>query len=185
MVLPTMTNIKPMYLSRDALAALWPLEEKLQRGADNGILAAASQQFPDAVSKPDHQKFLTSHAAVCAGGQSLLQGCYIAGAHDASLALLLSDAFRDGRRHLWHMYPVSPARSLGSGTLHCCNQAELFVHATSLLQLQWYSGGLQSKSLQLEPPHFGVCEAPVPQLRQQSLLVRCNLSHADICVVCR
>ena len=35
MVLPTMTNIKPMYLSRDALSALWALEEKLQKGADD------------------------------------------------------------------------------------------------------------------------------------------------------
>ena len=40
------------------------------------------------------------------------------------------------------------------------------------------SGGLQSKELQLEPPHVGVCEAPVPQLRQQSLLVRHHLSRA-------
>ena len=47
MVLPTMTNIKPMYLSRDALAALWPLEEKLQRGADSGILAGTiADSFP-------------------------------------------------------------------------------------------------------------------------------------------
>ena len=41
MVLPIMANIKPMYLSRDALSALWPLEEKLQKGAGSGTLAAA------------------------------------------------------------------------------------------------------------------------------------------------
>jgi hypothetical protein len=42
MVLPTMANIQPMYLSRDALSAHWSLEEKLQKGADSGTLAAAA-----------------------------------------------------------------------------------------------------------------------------------------------
>jgi hypothetical protein len=37
MVDPTMENTKPMYLSRDDLSALWPLEEKLQNGTEGCI----------------------------------------------------------------------------------------------------------------------------------------------------
>jgi hypothetical protein len=40
MVYPTMENIKPMYLSRDALSKLWSLEEKLQKGAVIAMLAS-------------------------------------------------------------------------------------------------------------------------------------------------
>lgn len=41
-----------------------------------------------------------------AGGQSVLDGTFISGSHDASLMCLKSDKLPDGRRHLWHMHMV-------------------------------------------------------------------------------